>query len=171
MRRILLATALVFAPACFAEIQNPSSPSSTTPPTPTNTGCSSGQFYSAIGDGSAGMTPGIACISCHASAGPEAPQFTAAGTVYASAHEPDNCLGTNLGASVVITDASGQTYTLPVNAAGNFYFTGSIPLPFTAKVTNGGNERAMATPQTSGDCNSCHTAQGASGAPGRIMLP
>jgi len=29
----------------------------------------------------------------------------------------------------------------------------------------------MTAPQTSGDCNGCHTQTGANGAPGRITLP
>jgi hypothetical protein len=44
-------------------------------------------------------------------------------------------------------------------------------LPFTAKVTFQGREIVMTTPQTDGDCNSCHTETGANGAPGRIKLP
>ena len=44
-------------------------------------------------------------------------------------------------------------------------------MPFTAKVTYQGRERAMTAPQTSGDCNGCHTQAGANGAPGRITLP
>ncbi|HSY23238.1 MAG TPA: hypothetical protein VK841_14025 [Polyangiaceae bacterium] len=54
---------------------------------------------------------------------------------------------------------------------GNFYSTGSIATPFDAKVLNGSKERDMVAAQTSGDCNSCHTEQGANGAPGRIMPP
>jgi hypothetical protein len=38
-------------------------------------------------------------------------------------------------------------------------------------VTYMGRERAMVTMQTSGDCNSCHTQNGANAAPGRIVLP
>jgi hypothetical protein len=34
-----------------------------------------------------------------------------------------------------------------------------------------GRERIMSAGQTNGDCNSCHTQNGAMSAPGRIMLP
>jgi hypothetical protein len=34
-----------------------------------------------------------------------------------------------------------------------------------------GRERDMAAAQTSGDCNRCHTQNGAMSAPGRIVLP
>ncbi len=118
------------------------------------------------------MRPGDACVSCHARSGGEAPLFTIAGTVYKTAHEPTNCEGANVsGASVVITDATNKTLTLPVNVAGNFYTTQSVAKPFQAKVVYGGRERAMSSAQNTGDCNSCHTETGANGAPGRIMLP
>jgi hypothetical protein len=34
-----------------------------------------------------------------------------------------------------------------------------------------GKTRAMVAPQTNGDCNSCHTENGANKAPGRVLLP
>lgn len=97
------------------------------------------------------------------------------GTVYPTAHEPDDCNGASGsslgGASVIITGANGATLTLPVNSVGNFYTGQSVAVPFTAKVVVGNAVRAMVTPQTNGDCNSCHTESGANNAPGRIMLP
>ncbi len=134
--------------------------------------CSTGDTWNLGSWGSPQMHPGVACGSCH---GVRTRGFDMAGTVYASAHEPDDCMGGPIGgagARVVITDANGMTYTLPVNAAGNFYLSGQSPaLPYTAKVVFGSGERAMLTPQSNGDCNSCHTQSGATGAPGRIILP
>ena len=49
--------------------------------------------------------------------------------------------------------------------------TDELELPFRAKVVFAGKERSMGTAQSTGDCNSCHTATGANGAPGRIVLP
>jgi hypothetical protein len=72
---------------------------------------------------------------------------------------------------VVITGFDGQTLTLTPNAAGNFSFEGSVALPFQAKVVYMGRERMMGTPQSSGDCNGCHTQSGTNGSPGRILLP
>jgi mono/diheme cytochrome c family protein len=116
------------------------------------------------------MRPGNACISCHSRG--EGPRFAIAGTVYPSAHEPNDCNGTNAdSATVTITDANGMVHELTPNAAGNFYAAGAIALPYTASITAGGRTRAMAAKQTNGDCNSCHTQDGASGAPGRVMLP
>jgi hypothetical protein len=117
------------------------------------------------------MNPGRACISCHA--GGEGPRFAVAGTLYPSAHEPDMCYGVNgeNGARVVIAGADGKVLTLVPNASGNFYYSGVLALPFRAKVTYMGRERAMAAGQTSGDCDACHTQNGALGSPGRILLP
>ena len=134
--------------------------------------CTSGSTWTGGNNGSAVMNPGRACISCHAGNG-EAPQFTIAGTLYPTGHEPDLCNGANgtNGARVVIVDAANRTVTLTPNAAGNFTYTGTVATPYTAKVTFQGRERIMPVAQTSGDCNSCHTQNGTSGAPGRITLP
>jgi hypothetical protein len=118
------------------------------------------------------MAPGQACIACHATN--EAPDFAIAGTVYPTAHEPDNCVSaapTAAGASVVIVDANNRTVTLSVNSAGSFYSSGAVAKPYHAKVVTSASERVMVAAQTSGDCNGCHTQNGANGAPGRILLP
>jgi cytochrome c553 len=112
------------------------------------------------------MEPGVSCVSCHGS------QFTIAGTVFPTAHEPDRCDGANVkGATVVVTDATGAKITLTPNNVGNIYSPQSIALPITAEITYNGKTLAMTTPQPTADCNSCHTETGASCAPGRIVLP
>jgi mono/diheme cytochrome c family protein len=118
------------------------------------------------------MNPGQACIACH-TAEREGPRFAIAGTVYPTGHEPDGCNGSSGGIQVVITDANGTAYTLTPNSAGNFYLQSApgLALPYTAVVVQGGATRAMTEPQTSGDCNTCHTEAGAEGAPGRIVGP
>lgn len=61
-----------------------------------------------------------------------------------------------------------------INAAGNFRSpstSANVPLPYRARVRAGGKVNAMAGAQSDGDCNSCHTAAGAEGAPGRVMFP
>jgi mono/diheme cytochrome c family protein len=112
------------------------------------------------------MRPGEACVGCHSN-------FTIAGTVYPTGHEPNDCngVGTSAGASVIITPASGSALTLAVNSVGNFYSTTRITTPYTAKVQTSKGTRAMAASQTNGNCNSCHTQNGASSAPGRIVVP
>ncbi len=123
------------------------------------------------------MNPGRDCLSCHSS-GEE--QMQLAGTVYPTAHEPDMCVGAGsqagiTGVQVVITDSASHTLTLTPSSSGNFHNSNGLPagwtMPYTVKVLYQGRERDMSTPQTSGACNSCHTATGTNGAPGRIMLP
>jgi hypothetical protein len=115
------------------------------------------------------MRPGEACIACHATN--KGPDFNVAGTVYPTGHEPNDCNGKG-GVTIVITDAKGTVRNLTVNSVGNFSFTGTLSMPYTAKVTtSSGATRAMVTAQSSGDCNSCHTEKGANGAPGRIVVP
>ncbi|HUJ58624.1 MAG TPA: hypothetical protein VLX92_09030 [Kofleriaceae bacterium] len=134
--------------------------------------CTSGSYWSGGNDGSTRMHPGEACIACHTArtGGDDAPAFTIAGTVYPTGHEPDDCNGAT-GATIVITDANGAMFSLTPNSAGNFTSTKAVALPIHAKVVVGTTERAMAAAQTSGDCNSCHTQDGANAAPGRITLP
>jgi hypothetical protein len=152
------------------------------PPDPAFQGgptCASGTFYA--GGMGPSMNPGAACIDCHTSEG-EAPFPTFAGTVFAEGHSEDLCLPAATEAAalsqaqVVIVGSDASTITLSLAgtlglANGNFITTHTLPLPYTAKVDYQGKERAMTTPQTSGDCNACHTVAGTNGAPGRIVLP
>ena len=134
--------------------------------------CTTGK-NSNISEGST-MEPGGACISCHATYGVR--KFSIAGTVYPTAHETDRCVGT-ASIQIVITDKNNKVFTTTSNSVGNFslqpsQMAGFAP-PYTAKIVQGANERAMTTAQTSGDCNSCHTEMGSGtpAAPGRIMAP
>lgn len=133
--------------------------------------CTSGTKWTRGDRGSTSMHPGVACIACH-DQNPQAPPFEIAGTVFPTAHEPDDCNGGGTaGAQIVITDANGKITKIPVNSVGNFYTQTAIALPYRAKVVVGTTERAMVASQKSGDCNSCHTEAGTNSAPGRIVLP
>lgn len=117
------------------------------------------------------MDPGHACNSCHTFE-EEGPIFAIAGTLYPTAHEPDDCLGVNdLDVRVVITGSDGTEFTLAPNKSGNFTLEHAVALPYTAKVVSPKGTRSMLTPQAIGDCNLCHTQQGANGALGRVFLP
>ena len=123
------------------------------------------------------MHPGVACIDCHAGER-KAPVFTAAGTVFPKAHEPDDCNGIDdsKGTTVEITDATGKVIRASVNAVGNFYFekkaaNNAIQMPYTARVVSGTKTRVMKDAVDSGDCNACHTVNGTKTAPGRVMAP
>jgi hypothetical protein len=139
------------------------------PPPPEPTVCTSGvtappDLYGEL------MHPGQKCVSCHAENG--ATPFFAAGTVYPTRYEPDECHGAE-GAKVLLIDAIGNVHSMATNGAGNFYLEATatpFPTPYRAIVVKGGDYRAMKTPQTNGDCNGCHTERG-SGAPGRVMTP
>lgn len=123
-------------------------------------------------EGSSTMAPGQACITCHVQEGADA--LVAAGTIYPSAHEPDDCKAPDSkGAVVILTDANGDEHQRTANSVGNFNFKSldSIAKPFKARVEFEGRVRAMNGELTSGDCNKCHTQTGASDAPGRILLP
>lgn len=126
------------------------------------------------------MTPGQDCMSCHPTVEIDDDEddddpkgLSIAGTVYAVAKEPDDCLGA-AGARIRITDAMGKLFELTSNRAGNFFREakrGIVDLPFSAEITYQGRSRKMKTQQCNTSCNACHTAKGENGAPGRILLP
>ena len=115
------------------------------------------------------MEPGGDCIGCHSQEG-EGPLYSLAGTVMSVSDDEDGCLGVD-GVSVLITDADGNTIELVTNSVGSFFTQQPIKTPYTAKVVRGGEEVAMSAPQTDTNCATCHTSEGASGAPGRIVAP
>jgi hypothetical protein len=141
--------------------------------------CPSGEKWQWGDEGSPLMHPGGACVACH-KADSHAPKFLFGGTVFSHLHTEDDCnsavLASGGPAVVELTDANGKVYQANVNAVGNFFVKankngGSLAAPYTARVLQGGKERKMLGSQTSGDCNSCHTAKGDGGAPGRIRAP
>lgn len=127
------------------------------------------------------MNAGEPCVACHAKE--DGPEWRLGGTVFATGKVTDRCeppSGVTLSdAVVVVTDVNGIQHFLAVTALGNFYadeeaMTPSLEIPpgeYRAEVRYNGKTRAMVAPQTDGDCNKCHTAAGANGAPGRIALP
>ncbi|MFO0612818.1 MAG: hypothetical protein U0414_09535 [Polyangiaceae bacterium] len=129
------------------------------------------------------MYPGRACNACHAKGeeGEVIKQFAAAGTVYPTGHEPDDCLGVDGSALpdivVEVTGADGTVYTARPRKSGNFVIEDvTIALPYTAKIVSSKGERVMSEAQTNGDCNLCHTDEGTSSmgsgvAPGRMVVP
>jgi hypothetical protein len=138
--------------------------------------CSTGQgVYQGEGQN---MAPGGDCIGCHS--GGEGPTYLVAGTVMGKANDDDDCAGIG-STTVVITDAAGLRIELQATSDGNFFYGGgdhfqsgtskTLKMPYTAKVVRNGQERAMVAAQSDGDCASCHTAEGANGAPGRIVPP
>jgi hypothetical protein len=146
--------------------------------------CTSGVLLHPDEQPSETMAPGRACMACHthensASGEEDAPVFSFAGTAYPTGHEPDNCVGSAAaGAVVEVIDARGRMFTADVNDVGNFFAAAEgFELPYTARLRFQGKTREMIEPQTSGDCNGCHTAEGSNTdpdavpAPGRVLLP
>ena len=133
--------------------------------------CTSNKTWASGNAESPLMRPGEACITCHSARG--GPAFTVAGTIFPTAHEPDDCDGKDGAGVLTVTliDVNGTVTSLDVNSAGNFYTTDELFPPLTVKVFDGTSERIMGAPLTAGDCNSCHTEKGVNGAPGRIMAP
>lgn len=140
-----------------------------TPPQPAPTVCTSGDFWTRGVDGSELMFPGRSCQGCHRT-DDDAPRLTIAGTVFPTLHEKNDCYG-DKDVVVEITDALGVIVRLTSNNYGNFRSSAPITPPIRAKLIFDGRVREMVTPQPTGDCNSCHTEQGANGAPGRILKP
>jgi cytochrome c5 len=142
-------------------------------PLPALEGCTSGQAWTGGDNGSPIMHPGRACNACHQELG--GPNLKIAGTIYPSAHEPDDCNGSKPPPTltVTVTDSKERVLELTANAVGNYYIerTGKLTPPFRARISNGTKTREMMGSVTSGDCNSCHTVSGLNGAPGRIMAP
>jgi len=146
--------------------------------------CSSGRIVS-TSEG-ADMAPGQICNDCHAYTnaggdGYQAPIFGFAGTVYRTAHEPDDCAGGALDGGrelpqVVVVSATNQRYVTNLTMGGNFMLelrptAPPIAFPITAQVRYRGRTHWMVEPVMTGECNSCHTVDGKEGAPGRIRLP
>lgn len=143
--------------------------------------CSSGAQWQ-LGDPLVNMNPGRKCVGCHMVSG--GPPLAVGGTVYPTAHEPDDCRGSDGAGAVTveIVDAAGATHALPVNGVGNFWLKASdapsFKPPFSARVVGPSGAREMKDQQKDGDCNACHSTAGdntdktqSKKAPGRIVLP
>lgn len=114
------------------------------------------------------MNPGEDCIACHNSG--EGPNYTLAGTVMGDYDDPDDCNGVE-DVRVRVTDADGVELVLTTNRAGNFYTNEDIAMPYTIVLERDGETLEMGGAQSDGACASCHTAEGANSAPGRVVAP
>jgi hypothetical protein len=149
--------------------------------------CSSNAYWKDMDKGSELMRPGGKCNDCH-DKNPKSPKLSVAGTLYPTAHEPDECNGVSGGSTldggladftIIITDRTGQTLPdIPVNSVGNFQRVAEVLMPFNVKVrAKGGKENKMLMQAPHGDCNACHTQGGSTTimggavAPGRVTVP
>jgi len=107
------------------------------------------------------MRPGEACIACHAGDS-EAPTFSFAGTVFTAA---DGQQGAE-GVSVTVVDSTNTQVEVTTNRVGNFFTRDPVTPPLTITLTSpGGAAATMPLEAAHGDCNLCHVAGGAAGAP------
>ncbi len=121
-------------------------------------------------EGSATMSPGQDCMSCHSLGGSaQEGTFSAAGTVFGA---PDAAESSGLsGATVTITDAQGTQHFFKTNSAGNFFAQVNLAGPLKkAAIDFNGKHLEMSAPPSSGSCNACHSAPGKNGAPGRLYV-
>lgn len=109
------------------------------------------------GDGRANHNVGNDCLVCHKAGGGGEGVFSAGGSVFKA--------GTTTGATGVsvklyaASDGSGTPVaTMTSEVGGNFYKKGSIDFGtgLYVKVTSTKGTSSMASPITTGACNSCH---------------
>lgn len=109
-------------------------------------------------EGSATMRPGENCLAsgCHTN-------FTAAGTVYASATAP---AGAGLSGVTVTLVGPLASVAVTTNAVGNFYTTQAFGFPATVTVSGAAVDMASELQAAAhGGCGSCH------GAANRVHTP
>lgn len=108
-------------------------------------------------NGGSSHNSGQNCMSCHTAGGQGEGNFTLAGTVY-------DAQGTSPFSNATIklySDASATgtpKYTLQADTKGNFFTTGAIDFGsgLYATVLSANGTSHMASPVTTGQCNSCH---------------
>lgn len=143
------------------------------------TSCSGSSKWTEGEEGGDEMKPGVPCIECHkdrfAKGRREARIYSAAGTLYSSAHVHDDCFGVSTTkVTIQITNLAGKLIVeMPIRRGGNFFTSTALPTPYRARIhfKDGTPDIPMLTPQTDGDCNRCHGVSGKDDASGRIVLP
>lgn len=107
---------------------------------------------------------GLGCITggCHDGGSLQAPQWTAAGTLYRDLEGSAPLAG----GTIELVDATGAAVTLVSAQNGNFWTEQALAFPLTIKATNCAESRVMPTPAPLGSCNQggCHETR-------RIHLP
>ena len=126
---------------------------------------------SALGGEAAGVEPGARhrpgqpCLACHDGRGPGKPDFSAAGTIYATRSGTAPLQD----AQVTLQDATGSMHVTKTNDVGNFYVTKSEwspTFPVFVRLDFNGMRKIMQTRigQTA-DCGYCHAGPRPKGDP------
>ena len=138
------------------------------------TTCASGNFYNMAAElpGEL-MNPGLSCPTCHIAGANFYVAFAYAGTVMPGLHEADRCKSPapDGGLVEILEMDGGAGLSFSPKSSGNFKRLDAGPSPFIARITLNGISKSSASTHTSGDCNTCHTEQGANGASGRLTWP
>lgn len=119
------------------------------------------------------MRPGENCRRCHGSVNsdfPDAPEWTAAGTVYPGPDSPATD-GVPF-VRVILSDPDGGVIeSLLTNAVGNFFTDTPLPAGYRVALEYEGERIDMPCAPPSGGCAACHTQPPIGNATGRIFLP
>jgi hypothetical protein len=113
-----------------------------------------------VNNGTESHNVGESCMSCHNTDGSNEYWWIVAGTVY----KPDNTSLNPNSTVYLYKEANGGgtvVLTLPADAKGNFYTTGSVSFGtglFPAVKSSSGQIRFMGSSITQGNCNGCHTS-------------
>lgn len=120
--------------------------------------------------------PGQPCTVCHGGNGPAKTKFTLAGTVFMdrSGRSPA------VGAELQFEDATGSTYHVQTNQAGNFYLqpgdwspTFPLSVPLLSYSSSGGmpiTEAMSTSDNRDGSCASCHGLTPSATSPGPVYV-
>jgi hypothetical protein len=107
--------------------------------------------------------PGQPCLTCHGSDGPGSPEMAVGGTVF----DVRNSQNGASGATVVLTDATGDSRRPITNGRGNFYIfkrEWDPVFPLRVEVDYGGASKKMTSRiGRDGSCATCHVGSGGSG--------
>lgn len=120
--------------------------------------------------------PGQPCTVCHGGEGPAKAKFTLAGTVFMDWGASAPAVGANL----QFEDATGATYHVQTNQAGNFYLqpgdwspTFPVSVPLLSYSSSGGmpTTQVMTTNDNrDGSCASCHGLKPSGSSPGPVYV-
>jgi hypothetical protein len=132
---------------------------------------------SALGGEAPGISPGPLhragqpCLTCHDGAATDPPQFSVAGTVFLYG----NSLAPAVGATLLLTDASGATASATTNAVGNFYLTpGAFAPRFPLYLSRVALGSAVVSMQShigrNGSCAGCHADPAGPDSPGHVYV-
>ncbi len=117
--------------------------------------------------------PGQPCLLCHDGKLGDPPPFSVAGTIFLTPNDPRAANGVD-GASVVITDATGDARTFATNQAGNFYVPVSEwtpTYPLRVRVTYRTYDVTMTSHiGRDGSCAGCHFTPTGPDSPGPVAL-